>query len=150
MYVYWSCKKPPGKNDQSPFLQKNEFWYFSSRQSQLEHSGENGIEMFQFLVCFFSNFEVKLVAYFSSLSLSTKMTKTLEMLLLFSVFDGFQWNSTLSYTNAIWKIFFENVPNLWGQVWWNWTNIKGKMIYVQILLIVFKRYLYLRSEVSLE
>ena len=56
-------------------FEKNELLYFSNRQIQTEHSDENGIEIFKFLV-FFSNFDVTLVAYFSSLSLLTKMTKT--------------------------------------------------------------------------
>ena len=67
--------KSPGEEWSKSIFEKNELLYFSNRQIQPEHSGENGIEIFQFLV-FFSNFDVTLVAYFSSLSLLTKMTKT--------------------------------------------------------------------------
>ena len=70
----WNVKSP-GEEWSKSIFEKNELFYFSNRQIQTEHSGENGIEIFQFLV-FFSNFNVTLVAYFSSLSLLTKMTKT--------------------------------------------------------------------------
>ena len=67
----WNVKSPREEWSKSIF-EKNELFYFSNRQIQTEHSGENGIEIFQFLV-FFSNFDVTLVAYFPSLSLLTKI-----------------------------------------------------------------------------
>jgi len=49
--------KSPGEEWSKSIFEKNELFYFSNRQIQTEHSGENGIEIFQFLV-FFSNFDV--------------------------------------------------------------------------------------------
>ena len=48
-------------------IKKNELWYISDRQNKPEQSGENRIEIFQFLV-FLLNFYVTLGAYFFPLS----------------------------------------------------------------------------------
>ena len=56
----------------------------------------------------------------------------------------FLWNfyTTLSYTNTIWKIFFENFLTPVGLGMIKLKKLKGKTIYVQILLMVFKCYIW--------
>ena len=68
------------------FCKNNEYDIFLT--SKLNHSGENGIEIFQFFV-FFSDFDITLVAYFSSLSFLTKMIKTQK-------FWKWAWNVTIT------------------------------------------------------
>ena len=55
--------KTTGEKPVMSKIKKNELWYISDRQNKPEQSGENRIDIFQFLV-FLLNFYVTLGAYF--------------------------------------------------------------------------------------
>ena len=107
---------------------------------------------------FFSNFDVTLVAYFSSLSLLTKMKKTqkcskwawnhtnLLKILWTSVFDGFLWHffTMLSLIQTLFeKCFFWQFSYPYGYLIYEVTTYYyGRTIQLQILLMVFKCYIW--------